>query len=223
MFRIANFCLAVAALLAVAPRPAAADGFEVRPVLIETRGGRIGSLAVTNPGDRRIYLETSVFDWRQDASGQDVLTESAAAIASPPAMWVEPRSTYTLRIQLPPATDRELAFRVIVQQVPDRSEFRAGRIVFAVTQRLPAFSEPPELAPPALHARMLDARHLLITNDGGRRVRLADVKLDGRVVASGLVGYALAHSSVAIPLTAPAHPGTVEVETDLGRRVVDVR
>jgi P pilus assembly chaperone PapD len=215
--------LAIALLLACAPRIAVADGFQVRPLLVETRGGSLGSLTVTNPGDHRIYLETSVYDWTQDASGRDVLSESPTAVVSPPAVWVGPRTTYNLRVQLPPAGDRELAFRVLVQQVPDKSEFQAGRIVFAVTQRLPAFSEPPELPPPALHARIIDKLHLLVTNEGGRRARLSDLKADGRVVAPGLLGYALAHSSVSIALTTPVRPGTIEVETDLGRRTVDAR
>ena len=223
MLSTAGRYLAIAGLLACAPKIAAAEGFQVRPLLVETRGGGLGSLTVTNPGDRRIYLETSVYDWTEDASGRDVLTESAAAVVSPPAMWVGPRSTCNLRIQLPPAGDRELAFRVLVQQVPDKSEFQAGRIVFAVTQRLPAFSEPPALPPPALHARIIDNLHLLVTNDGGRRARLSDLKADGRVAAPGLLGYALAHSSVSIALRTPVRPGTIEVETDLGRRTVDAR
>src|SRR5205814_248614 len=124
------------------------------------------------------------------------LTESPAAVISPPGMWVQPGATYNVRLQLPPAAERELAFRVMLQQLPDKSEIQAGRIVFAVTQLLPAFSEPAQLPPAALRARLVDPRHVMITNDGGRRARLADIKADGRVVGPGLVGYALAHSSV---------------------------
>jgi hypothetical protein len=46
-----------------------AAGFDARPVLIEARGGNIASITVTNPGDRKIYLENSVREWRQDAAG----------------------------------------------------------------------------------------------------------------------------------------------------------
>ncbi len=92
-----------AALLAAAAAsaaPAHAGGFDARPVTIETRDG-LGAVAVTNPGDRKIYLETESFEWTQDAAGQNVLTESDAAIASPPAMWVGPHSTYNPRLKLP--------------------------------------------------------------------------------------------------------------------------
>jgi len=213
----------VAACLAATSPPTLAAGFDARPVTIETHGGNVASITITNPGERKIYLQNSVHDWRQDPSGQDVLTESAAAIVSPPGMWIQPGATYNLRIQLPPANDREVAYRVILQQLPDKSEIQAGRIVFAVTQSLPAFAEPAQPTPAVLRARLVDPRHLLITNEGGRRARLADVKADGQMVGPGLVGYALAHSSVLVALKSPVRAGKVEIDTDQGRRVVDIR
>jgi fimbrial chaperone protein len=212
-----------AVCLAASSPPALAAGFDARPVTIETHGGSVASITVTNPGDRKIYLQNSVHDWRQDPSGQDVLTESSAAIVSPPGMWIQPGATYNLRIQLPPANDREVAYRVILQQLPDKSEIQAGRIVFAVTQSLPAFAEPTQPTPAVLRARLVDPRHLLITNDGGRRARLADIKADGQMLGPGLVGYALAHSSVLVALKSPVRAGKVEIDTDQGRRSVDIR
>ena len=97
----------MAACLAATSPPTLAAGFDARPVTIETHGGNVASITITNPGERKIYLQNSVHDWRQDPSGQDVLTESAAAIVSPPGMWIQPGATYNLRIQLPPANDRE--------------------------------------------------------------------------------------------------------------------
>jgi fimbrial chaperone protein len=215
--------LVAAACLGGVPRSSCADGFNARPVLIETRGG-VTSITITNPGDRRIYLENAVYEWKADAAGKEILTESPAAIVSPPAMWVQPGATYNLRVQLPQASDRELAFRVILQQIPDRSEIQSGRVVLALTQRLPAFSELADLPPPAvLRAQIVDPQRLLITNDGGRRARIADITADGRTVAPGLVGYALAHSSLAVTLKSPVRPGKIELDTEQGRRVVDLR
>jgi fimbrial chaperone protein len=221
--RALAIALAVAVCAAAFSTSLRAAGFDARPVTIETRGGNVAAITVTNPGDRKIYLQNSVQEWRQDPSGQDILSDTPAAIVSPPGMWVQPGATYNLRIQLPPAGDRELAFRVILQQLPDKSEIQAGRIVFAVTQSLPAFSEPAQLTPAALRARLVDPHHLMITNDGGRRARLADIKAGGQLVGPGLVGYALAHSSVLVALKSPVRGGTVEIETDQGRRVVEIR
>ena len=218
---LAAAILAAAALFA--PLPVLAEGFDARPITIETRNG-FASVVVTNPGDHRIYLETQIYDWSQDAAGHDSLVESDTAIASPPAMWVAPHSTYNLRVQLPSgAPGQERAFRLMIKQIPARSDIVAGRIVFALTQSLPAFAEPAELPPPTLRGRFLDARHILISNDGGRRARLADLRQDGRIVAPGLVGYALAHSAVAVLLPGSVHPDAFEVATDVGTRTLDIR
>lgn len=224
---MAHRCWVVIAVAAAAAAavvvPVRADGFDARPVTIETRDG-LGAIVVTNPSERRIYLETQVYDWSQDAAGQNVLMESETAIASPPAMWVGPHSTYNLRVRLPGgAPGQERAFRVMIKQLPDRSDILAGHIVFALTQSLPAFVEPADMPPPVLQARFMDARHILISNEGGRRARVANIAQDGRVVAPGLVGYALQHSALAVILPVAIHPGTIEVDTDVGRRTFDAR
>lgn len=224
--RPSSFATALAiviAFTAIEAFPAWAEGFDARPVLIETRDG-LGAIVITNPGDRKIYLETLVYDWSQDAAGHDVLSESDAAIASPPAMWVGPHSTYNLRVRLPTSEGgRERAYRVLIRQLPDRSDITAGRIVFALTQSLPAFAEPADLQPPVLRGRLIDARHLLISNDGGRRARIANITQDGRVIAPGLNGYALSHSALEVLLPTNAHAGVIEFETDLGRKTLAVR
>lgn len=215
--------VALVAAVSAPTTPARADGFEVRPITVETRDG-LGLLVVTNPGERRIYLQTQVFDWTQDAAGAERLTESDAALASPPAVWVPPRSSYTMRVRLPqdPA-GRERAFRIVIKQLPERGDIVGGRVVFALTQSLPAFVVPAEPSPPALTARLVDARRIVVSNGGGRRARLADIRQDGRVVASGLVGYALPAGSLSVSLSQPVHAGTLEVETDQGRRTVALR
>src|SRR3981081_2568764 len=85
-----------AAGLFAASLPSLAAGFHARPVIIETQGGNVASITVTNPGDRKIYLQNTVHEWRQDPSGQDVLTEASAAIVSPPGIWVPTRAATPL-------------------------------------------------------------------------------------------------------------------------------
>lgn len=203
--------------------PAQADGFDARPITVETRDG-LGSVIITNPGDHRIYLETQIYDWSQDEAGRDVLIESDTAIASPPATWIGPHSTYNLRVKLPSgAPGQERAFRILIKQLPDRSDITAGHIAFALTQSLPAFAEAAEPRPAMLHGRFVDPRHVMITNEGGRRARIANIAQDGRLVAPGLAGYALSRSMLAVSLASPVRPGVLAIDTDMGRVTVDVR
>ena len=199
---------------------ARADGFDVRPVTIEAHDGQ-ASFTVSNPGDIKIYMAVTVNEWTQDAGGRDVLRESSTAIASPPGMWVGPRSSYMVRLRFPvPTGERESSYRVSVQNVPDRSQIAAGRVVFAVTQNLPAFSQPANLSPPDLRGS-LDGGKLRLTNNGGRRARISGVAQDGRKLAEGLLGYALGGSSLMLDVR--PHAGRVEVATDLGMRTLDIR
>lgn len=211
----------VSCLVCLITSGAQAEGFDVRPVILEAKGG-LATFTVANPGTARIYIETSVMEWSKDADGKDLLKESAEAVASPPGIWVPAGASYLVRVSLPPPRgNQERAFRVLAQQVPDRSSFTAGRIVFAVTQSLPAFSQPDSMAPPTLSAT-LRGTTLMITNSGGRRSRIQAVRQDGRTLATGLLGYALAGTTSAIPVPG-LHAGHVDIDTDLGPRALEVR
>ena len=213
--------IALALFAAMASCHAArATSFDVRPVTIEAHGGA-GSFTVTNPGDVRIYIETTVYDWTKDAEGRDRTVESRTAIASPPAMWLPPHASYLVRLRLPMSADgKEGTYRIAVQNVPDRSEITAGRVVFALTQNLPGFSEPDDLAPPDLKAH-LEGSRFYIDNAGGRRARISQVSQNGKTLSKGLLGYALGGSKLGLDL--PVRPGRVDVDTDLGTRSLDVR
>ena len=217
-------CAAVTLGTVTLSRAAIAQGFDVRPVTIETRDG-IGLVVVTNPGDRRIYLESQVLDWSQDQSGSEHTAESSVALASPPAMWVPPHSSYTLRVRLPGggSTTAEQAYRVVIRALPERNDIAGGHIVFALTQNLPAFVIPSDPAAPALAARIDGPRHLILTNTGGRRIRVTGISQDGRSLGSGLLGYALAQGAIGLSLPQPLHRGAIELETDLGRQMVIAR
>ena len=211
-------------MISIAPAPLRAQSFEVRPVLIETRDG-IASVTVTNPTDRRIYIRSTIMDWGRSGSGEDALTESREAVASPPATWIEPRGTYNLRLRLPapPRDGAERPFRVVLQNLPDRQDMSGGRVVFAITQSIPAFYQRGELAAPSLSGRVVGQRQIRISNDGGRRVRISQVSQGGQVLGSGLLGYALPGTSLLVNLTAGSvRPGRIEVQTDLGLRFVDL-
>ncbi|MDP9096233.1 MAG: fimbria/pilus periplasmic chaperone [Pseudomonadota bacterium] len=219
-----KFSLIASLLLSLAStRAADAAGFDVHPITVETRDGS-GVVVVTNSGDRRVYLESHILDWSQDPAGNERLTEAETAVVSPPGTWVQPNSSYSLRLRLPASgTTVERAFRIVIRQLPERGDLAGGRVVFALTQNLPAFVAAADSSPPQLSARLIDPQRILIQNSGGRRARITSIVQDGRVVASGLIGYALAQGGLSVVLPHPVHPGTFDVETDIGRRNVALR
>jgi P pilus assembly chaperone PapD len=207
------------------PVGALADGgFSVHPVTVEARGG-LAAITVENDGDRRIYLTASVYDWSKGGDGSDALKESDDGIASPPAAWVPPHGSYTLRIRVPvPTGAAEGTYRLKIKQVPEGSDLAAGRIVFAVTQSLPVFSLPEgDLSPADLKATSAPGGGLLVQNSGGRHVRITEVRQGGRTLRAHVLSYVLPGSSTPIALDVPAVSGPIQVVTDQGPKTIYVR
>jgi fimbrial chaperone protein len=204
-------------------QPAGAAGFAVQPVLVETKDGS-GSLSVSNPGDQRLYIEASIFRWSHDPDGKDMLERAADAIASPPATWIEAGAAYNFRIRVPKAeAGKESSYRVLVTQVPSRSEIVSGQVTMAVTQSIPVFAEPPDLLPPLLTGAIAGTSQLLLRNRGGRRLKVVGITQGGELLAQGLVGYVLGQSALLVRLAGPIHAGRVDVMTDLGPRPLDLK
>ncbi len=208
---------------AFVPTAAFAGGFEVRPLAVESGDGT-GALTVSNPGERRTYVEASIFRWTNGADGADVLESAPDAVVSPPAIWLEAEAEYRFRFKVPKADPgAEGTWRVVFTQVPSRDDLVSGHIVFAISQSVPIFAEPDSLKPPSLSARLLAPDRVAIRNDGGRRLRIAHLVQDGQVLVAGLAGYVLGGSTLVLKLAAPAHSGRIEATTDLGARWIDVR
>jgi len=193
------------------------------PVTIVPRTGPLSSLSVTNPSDRIIHLKADIKEWHQDALGQDVFVASSTAFISPTRTMIEPGVTRQFSIKLPEAGERELAFRILLQQLPEQTYRYAGDNSSTITQSIPAFSEPAQTQKAKLRARRIDSQHLLITNDGDRRARLISISSRGQVVAGHLVSFALAHSNLLVSLSYPLSAASVDIETDQGHHLVEVR
>jgi P pilus assembly chaperone PapD len=217
--------LGLAALLAFRPGHAGAEGFSVRPILIESAGGGVSVVTLANEGDTKIYIEASALDWSADRNGNPSMRQAGGdVVVSPPAAWIPPGTAYQFRVMLPPPPQGgEKAYRIELARIPSREELTSGHVVFALTQSIPAFSTSPAAAPPALTARADGSSSIEFRNDGGRRLRVADAAQNGRILQKGLLGYVLGHSTLHVRLKAPAAPGQITVETDLGPRRVDVR
>ena len=193
------------------------------PVTIVPRTGSLSSLSVTNPSDRIINLKADIREWHQDAFGQDVFVASPTAFISPTRAMIEPGVTHQFSVKLPEAGERELAFRILLQQLPKESYSYAGDSSSTITQSIPAFSEPAQAQKAKLRARRIDAQHLLISNDGDRRARLIAISSGGQVVVAHLVSFALAHSKVLISLNYPLSGTSVDIKTDQGHHLAEVR
>lgn len=197
---------------AVAGVPATAGAFRVTPVSVELAPQRAtGVLTLVNTGEEPVTVQLRVFAWDQ-SEGEDRLTPTRAVVASPPAITLTPGVSQVVRVvHLQPgaadAKSREESYRVLVDEIPDRSRQRPGEVAMVLRQSIPIFFSggPSEPDISWTLRREGEALHLVGRNSGGRRVRLNDLELkssDGSVAhrRTGLVGYVLPGAQMRWPI-----------------------
>jgi fimbrial chaperone protein len=213
--------IAAAALAAAASTAASAAALQVSPVLLQVQApGAAIRMTVRNEGAQPIAVQTRVFRWTQK-NGETVLEPTNAVVASPPIVTLQSRVDYAVRVvrtSRQPVTEEE-SYRLFVDEIPDASRRARGTVTLAVRHSIPVFFMPAEGDSPKLTWTVQNAAgRLKVTarNDGGRRVRISGLRVsDGKANVSfgaGLVGYALARSSMSWTVPAPrALGGTVTI------------
>jgi fimbrial chaperone protein len=222
--------LIAAAAWSAAALPAGAGSLQVAPVLIEVKApGATSTLTVRNEGPRPLDAQVRIFKWRQ-ADGEDVLEPSDAVVASPPTVTLPSRVDYSVRVVRTSRqpVDEEEAYRLVVDELPDASREKAGTVALVVRHSIPVFFMPQEASPPKLTwSVQAQGGRVTVTvrNDGGRRIRVARLRVrdgQGRTVSfgDGLLGYALAGSTMRWTRPAPRGFGgglaTISAQGDIG-------
>lgn len=215
-----------ALLLALATFADAAS-LRVAPTTVEMIApDSAASFQLSNDGNRPINVQVRVFRWSQDG-GTERLEPTNAVVASPPSTGLPAGADYTIRVvrvsKAPVQTEE--SYRVVVDELPDPKARRPGRVNLVVRHVLPVFFRNPDAPGPQVSwslSRGKSGLMLTARNDGGTRIRLADVALKqgGKAVVTrkGLVGYVLSGATMQFPLGSGKVSGAVTVsgQTDLG-------
>ena len=202
---------------------------QVSPVSLEIpASGATGVLTLHNASDRPLNAQARVYRWTQ-VDGKDELEETDAVVASPPVAEIGPGQNYSLRIVRAdgaPAAEPEY-YRLIVDELPEASSPRNGTVNLVLRYSVPVFFSAgggdPKLSWSVEKANGRVA--VTLRNDGDRHVRISGLKLKDKSggsvsFGSGLVGYALGHSSVQW-LSPPARgftggPAEISAMSDIG-------
>jgi len=111
------------ALAAALPLGALAGAFGVSPIRVDLdSASRTGMVNVTNDDDRKLSFQLKLFEWTQSASGEDEYAESGDLLFFPQIFTLDPKDRRLVRVGVkgPPA-DRERAFRLFIEEMPDPS------------------------------------------------------------------------------------------------------
>ncbi len=194
----------LAFLAALAGQPALGAQVHVRPVILDIQAPAMtGNLTFRNLGNEKVTAQVRVFRWVQ-RQGRDVLEPTREVVASPPMLRLMPKRENVVRVVRTKKSNvrGEEAYRVIVDEIPDRRKKKGG-VVFAVRYSIPVFFHAPGATPPKLSwaARRMKGRLVIAaSNTGDRHARLADLAVlnaAGKPLKTfpGLAGYVLGHAT----------------------------
>ena len=133
--------LASVAALGLPPMPAHAGSFSISPIRLDlTAAARTSALTVRND-DREALVQAEVMLWEQ-VDGLDRLTPTRDLFVSPAVFTLTPNGSQLVRVALrsPPSdATRELAYRLILQEVPRTASPGFAGLQVALRLSVPVF------------------------------------------------------------------------------------
>ena len=199
--------------LALAASAASAKGqLQARATLVELGVDSVaGRLVLGNTGDAPVSAQLRVFAWSQE-NGDDRLAPTTAIALSPPILQIPPGGEQVVRVvrEGPAPSGRDQTYRIIVDELPDKSKPNAGTVSFRMRYVLPMYVRDAIAKPAALVCRIerqAATAALSCNNSGGRAAQLgASSLLDASghkyELTPGLFGYVLPDSVRRWPIDA---------------------
>jgi fimbrial chaperone protein len=181
---------------------AAAGDFSVTPIRVELKAGAAHeTLTVTNHRKERLRLAVRLVEWRQDAEGRDVYSESSDLAYLPRELELAGESQRLVRVGTDaPAAAVERTYRLFIEEQPAAAgDAESGQVALSLRFGVPIFLPPaapkpqPEALPPTLKGGKLS---LVVRNAGNQHFRLLKLAIaDGAGYRQELPGwYSLAGS-----------------------------
>lgn len=185
-----------------------ASGLQVSPISLSLQARESASgLTLSNSGNDKVRAQVRVYQWTQGSEGEQ-LTPSRGLLASPPMIEIDPGDRQLIRIiraKAPPQGTGavEDAYRVLVNEIPIKSDNQKTGLQFALSYSLPVFVQPvgvTKTSPQLQWSTHLqpDGKEikLRVSNRGNGHAQLAglsftDTAGKSTVINPGLLGYVL--------------------------------
>lgn len=218
-------CLAGGALITTARAGNSVLIWPIDPKILS--GDKASELWLENRGDATTLMQVRIFAWEQ-VEGKEQYQTQQKVVASPPLVRIEPGQKQLVRLigQSQPPAGKELAYRVLLDEIPTPQEpgqNQAG-LNFQMRYSVPLFTYgqglSPDAARPELSWKIVNQGGrpaLQITNTGSKHARLSRVSLGGRVLSDSLFGYVLAGSMNTFPLKFTPASGA-ELSAEVGTK-----
>jgi fimbrial chaperone protein len=216
---------------------AADDGpaLNISPVLLTL--GAVGDTeicTVNNFGGAAAGAQVRLKSWTQ-SGGQDVLSDTADVVASPPFMSIDPGQKQIVRVVNLSAAPglAEQAFRFLLNEIPVPGTPPGKGISFMLEFSVPMFLPGAGSAPPMLQAAFVESGGrvvLRLVNQGDVHARLTNLSYRDPggtklLHEPGLAGYVLSHATRDLPTGLRAMPppgGTLMAQTQLSAAALPI-
>ncbi|HVY21840.1 MAG TPA: molecular chaperone [Steroidobacteraceae bacterium] len=167
--------------------PATAGTFSISPLRIELdRKHSIGVLTIHNDEDAPLMIETQLVAWSQEGNEEKYL-DTHDLLATPPIMQLAPKAEQIVRVAIRhvEASDSELHYRLILSEVPQKTDKNVNGLSVALRMNLPVFIAPAAAAHADLHWQAQwqkdGSLQITATNQGKAHLQIADfsIQFDG--------------------------------------------
>lgn len=232
-------------LMLLCSRGGIAGSFEVNPIRIDlSANARSAALSVRNSGADAVVVQTSIVSWTQE-NGQDIYAPTKEILGTPPIATIPPGGEQILRLGMrrAPDAEKELTYRVFLQEVPPPPKPGFQGLQVALRLSLPIFVQPRQGPAKAtlvwnLELQGEDTLHLRLDNKGTGHIQVSEVALfqpgqEQAVASQSSLVYVLPGQSRAwelktqsvrlkptdrLRLKVTTDAGSVDTDIDLGSR-----
>jgi len=175
--------------MAIMPVLAFAGEFQVSPITLDLgKTNKSGTITVTNVGTEKINLRIQAMEWKQDAEGKDLYSETNDIIYFPKIVSVDKGDSQLIRVGIKEGlSEREKTYRLYIQEIPDQGKKAPdkGKFQIAVMIRfgVPIFIKPAienlkgMVGPVAVAKGTATA---VVKNTGNVHFKIATVTIRGR-------------------------------------------
>ncbi len=224
-------------LMLAAAVPAAAGNFSVAPIRIELQGSqRTAVITVHNDDAAPLLIQVSTLSWSQPG-GEEKYDPTRELLATPPVFTLPAQGEQIVRVALrrDPDPRRELAYRLLLTEVPQSTVKNFTGLRVALQLSLPIFVKPvaPAAASLTWHGQWQADGTFSVSasNSGDAHLQISDFSLQlsgmNETTHAAVTRYVLPGSTVSWKLTPPAgvaHNAAVAVHgfSDQGEFQADV-
>lgn len=183
------------------------------------------TIRVVNSSGAPLAIQARLFSWAQQAN-EEAFAPSSDLLVTPSIVTIPAGQTQIVRVvRKGPSSQGEKRYKLIVDQLPDPNQAKAGVAMTRIRFALPVFIDSDKAQPARFDWQLSDGA-LQLRNLGGATARIVKVEVtgaDGRAVPvdQNTLRYAFGANTITWPVTKGCSFGKVRVTAHIDGQTID--